>query len=186
MFSQSAEMVFDGAVRPDKTLTRRAALTGAVALVLAGCTSTPQRARPTGATVSSDPLGPLYTETLTLITSYDRTTATTPQLGILTEPLREDHRQHAIALAALMGIAAPSISASPGVGGRPMPPTSVPVPTAGTTFDPDSAAARTALLAAERTAQTNAVTACLAASPARAVVLASIAACRATHVEVLR
>jgi hypothetical protein len=198
VFSQFADMVLDCAVLPDKTLTRRAALTGAVALALAGCTSTPARARPTGVTVSSDPLGPLYSETLALITLYDQTTVANPALGMLTGPLREDHRQHAIALAAQMSIVAPAVSASPGNIGRP---TTAPAPSGGGSTgtgstgtgstdtaspDPNVAAARMTLSDAETTAQANAVAACLAAPAARSAVLASIAACRATHVDVLR
>jgi hypothetical protein len=190
--SESAKMVLDCSVFPDQPrlrgLTRRAALfgAGAAGLALAGCTSAPSRALPTVATVNSDPLGSLYTETLALITLYDQTTATAPLLGTLTGPLREEHRQHAIALASLMGIAAPAISAGPAAAGRSAQPTPVPVPAATVSADPGTAAARTILTSAETTAEDNAVTACLAAPSARSAILASIAASRASHVDALR
>ena len=117
--------------------------------------------------------------------TYDRSIAANPALATLAQPLREEHRRHAIALAALMGIAAPQISAGPGAPGRPMPPTTAPSPTAAASAGPDTAAARALLAGVETTAQANAVSACLSAPTSRAAVLASIAACRATHVAVL-
>ncbi|HEY1486872.1 MAG TPA: hypothetical protein VGF84_12265 [Micromonosporaceae bacterium] len=168
-------------------LSRRSALAGVgiAALALAGCSSGAPVAKPSAATVSSDPLGPLYTETIGLISAYDRSIAANPALATLAQPLREEHRRHAIALASLMGIAAPQISAGPGAPGRPMPPTTAPSPVAAASAGPDTAAARALLAGAETTAQANAVTACLSAPTSRAAVLASIAACRATHVAVL-
>ena len=49
----------------------------------------------------------------------------------------------------------------------------------------DPAAAVVALRAAEQAGQADASTACLAATAEHAALLGSIAACRATHVEVL-
>jgi hypothetical protein len=168
-------------------LSRRSALAGVgiAALALAGCGAGAPVAKPSAATVSSDPLGPLYTETIGLISTYDRSIAANPALATLAQPLREEHRRHAIALAALMGIAAPQISAGPGAPGRPMPPTTAPSPTAAASAGPDTAADRALLAGVETTAQANAVSACLSAPTSRAAVLASIAACRATHVAVL-
>ena len=176
-----------------RRLTRRTALAGLGAagavLAVAGCTSHP--ARPTAKAVGDDPLGPLYTETTALITTYDQAMAANPALVALAGPLREEHRRHAVAIAALIGIAAPAISAGPSPNGLPLPsagpstPPARPSPSASPGVD-TTAPARVALSTAEKTAQRNAVAACLAAPAGRVPVLASIAACRATHVAALR
>lgn len=210
---------------PSRGLTRRTALAalglgaGTVALTAAGCESGPKQiAKPTAATVAKDPLGPIYTETMTLITTYDTAITNNPALVTLLGPLRDDHRQHVVALAALMGIAAPAISPGPNPSGAPMPPiptptaastvapssgppsspsspgtgsvptpSSAPAPTPVTPPGPETAPARALLSAAEKTAASNASNACITAVPAeRVAVLASIAACRATHVVALR
>ncbi|HEY2792759.1 MAG TPA: hypothetical protein VGJ28_10395 [Micromonosporaceae bacterium] len=180
-------MVLYCAVHPLRPgLTRRVVLTGTGlgALALAGCSSPPV-AKATAATLTKDPLGPLYTETLALITKYDQSIATAPALAPLAAPLREEHRQHATALAALMDIAAPRVSAAPNAAGRAMPPVTAPAPSAAPSSDPATAATRAQLAAAEATAQTNAVAACMRGPASRAAVLASIAACRASHVAAL-
>jgi hypothetical protein len=183
-----------GSGRPDpassRRLNRRAAFglfgAGAAALALAACHSGPAEAKPAGATIGQDPLGPLYTETTTLVSTYDKAIAANPTLVHLIAPMREDHRQHAVALAALMGIADPGITPGPDPSGAPMPARTVPprpvtIPSAVGT----AAAARAVLSTAEKNAQVNAMNGCLAAPAARAAVLASIAACRATHVAAL-
>ena len=192
VFSQCANLVLYCPVLPDppeasirpRGVTRRAALAAAATLALAGCTSTPARAQPTGVTVSSDALGPLYTETLALISLYDQNIAAYPALAALIGPLREDHRQHAIAIASLMRIVAPAVSIGPDAGGLPMPPVTA-SPATAAPIAADSAPARATLSAAEATAKASAVAACLSAPADRSAVLASIAACRATHVAVL-
>jgi hypothetical protein len=203
---------------------------GAVALGVGACTTDkpPQTAT---AAASTSALGPLYTETLTLIGMYDQAIATSAPLTGLLGPLREETRQHAIALAALMSAVAPSISAGPSPSGVPMPPPSgaasptatviapsatpsgpasggpsegpsglpsgpASVPPSGSASSGPSgspsgsatlpvAATRATLMAAEKTAQANATTACLTAPSDQVAVLASIAASRATHVAAL-
>jgi len=155
---------------------RRTALGGAglIALALAGCTAQPKVAKPTASALAGDPLAPLYRETLSLITTYGRAAAATPALAGLLAPLEDDHRRHAVALAAAIGIVAPTLP-PPIAAGSP----ATAVPPAGT------GPQRATLAAAERTARNSAIAACLAAPADRAAVLGSIAACRASHVEVL-
>ncbi len=194
-------MVFTCAVHPNSPirLDRRTALAAiggvALAVSVAGCTSHPSLTKPTAQTVASDPLGPLYTETLALITAYDQAIAVDSTLVGLLGPLRQDHLAHATALAALMGIAAPSVSTGPDPSGTPMPTLPSPAPSVSTSPAPrapvpslgtDTATSRAQLSEAEKTGQTNAIQGCVSATGSRAAVLASIAACRATHVAVLR
>ena len=156
-----------------------AAIAGAAAVTVAGCTKAPVLAKPSATTIATDPLGPLYEETTRLISTYDQSMATVPDLINLLGPLREDHRQHANALASLLGIATPAITAGP-------------MPSASTPAAPPSASltgsmiARAALADAEKSAQASATLAAMSAPAGRVAVLASIAACRATHVAVLR
>jgi hypothetical protein len=195
---------------PRRGLTRRTALAGlgagAVAFAVAGCDSAPALAKPAAATLGKDALGPIYTETMTLITTYDTAITNNPTLVGLLGPLRDEHRQHAVALAALMGIAAPAVSPGPNSSGTPMPPApspaastasgspsapvsgppTAPPPSPAPAAGPETAPARALLSAAEKTAQSNAITACVSAPTDRVAVLASIAACRATHVAALR
>ncbi len=195
---------------PTRGLTRRTTLAalgaGTFALALAGCQkgSSPQ-ALPSAATIGKDALGPIYTETMTLITTYDTAIANNPLLIGLLGPLRDDHRQHAIALAALMGIAAPTVSLGANPSGTPMPPMpsasappsgvpsgptsgrpSTPPPSPAPAAGPQTAPARALLSAAEKTAQANVTAACISAPADRVAVLASITASRATHVAALR
>jgi hypothetical protein len=202
----STAMPLNATVIRGPILTRRGALAvlgaGAAALAVAGCSDTAQPGKTVDAAVAGDPLGPLYTETIALITTYDQTLTATPALASLIGPLRDEHRQHAVALASLMGAVAPVIAPGLDPSGTPMPPlspassgspgssatpgsTDSPASPAPPSLGPDAATARTVLSAAEKTAQTNAVAACLAAPATRTAVLASIAACRATHVAAL-
>jgi hypothetical protein len=182
-------------------LSRRTALTafgtGAIALAVAGCKSGPVLAKPSAATLAKDALGPVYTETLALMASYDTAIANNPALAGLLGPLREDHRQHAVALAALMSIAAPAVSPGPNAAGTPMPALPSPAPTVVPSSPPPppspapanvagTAPARAQLSAAEKTAIATATDACLTAPADRVAVLASIVASRATHVAALR
>jgi hypothetical protein len=181
---------------------------GAVAITVSACSSDPPPPPKTAdQAAATNSLGPLYTETLALITMYDGAIAANgPIIGLL-GPLREETRQHAVALAALMNAVAPQISAGPSPNGVPMPPTPGPSPATPTSATPSptpdaqagaptsappsgpaltaAAEARSALMAAEKTAQANATTASLAAPDSQVAVLASIAASRATHVAAL-
>ncbi len=157
-------------------------------MVLSGCTH--HQTKSTQQLVDADPLGPLYTETTALVDAYDRAMAATPELVPLAGQLRDECRQHATALAALIGIAAPAIPPGPDPSGstRPSPPAtpSPPAPSPSASPADPTVAARAQLSTAEKTAQQNAVNACVAAPADRVAVLASIAACRATHVAALR
>ena len=232
---------------PRSGVSRRSLLAafgaGGVAIVIAGCGSPAPPAKTADAVAASNPLGPLYTETLALISQYDQAIAGNATITGLLGPLREETRQHAIAIAALMGAATPPIAAGPSPSGVPVPtgsagvpvhpaatsppassaPPPVPTPTSDATRLPTTEptaspttgasglptglasglpsglpsappsmvpagnpiAAKAVLATAEKTAQANAVSACLTAPADQVAVLASIAACRATHVVVL-
>ncbi|HWS31236.1 MAG TPA: hypothetical protein VN408_00685 [Actinoplanes sp.] len=114
-----------------------------------------------------DPLQPVLDEALALAAAYDRVILATPNLAARLTPLADDHRAHAAELTRLIGAAvasaAPSASAPP------------------------AATDTTATLRkAEQTAQKTAIAACTAAPRERAMLVGSIAACRATHAEALR
>jgi hypothetical protein len=159
---------------PDPRLTsRRSFLRGALAVTgigaaglggLAGCDlfdTGPSTVPPTpeldGLLISTVALGHLFDITITGVPALD---------GLLT-PLRDAHRAHAEAIAASIG--------------RPLP---SPVPLGGTP-PTDRKAALAALVAAEKAGQTEALNACLAASTRLAALVGSIAAARASHLEVL-
>ncbi|MFI1989295.1 hypothetical protein [Actinoplanes sp. NPDC020271] len=110
-----------------------------------------------------DALQPVLDEALALASAYDRVILTDQSLSARLTPLSQAHRAHATELAKVIGTTRPSASAAPAVA--------------------DSVAAlRTAELAAQKTA----VAACKAAPAARAALVGSIAAARATHAEALR
>ena len=109
-------MVFTCAVPPFDLVTRRrvfgiaglSATAVALAPALAGCSSPPPKT--VDQTVGEDSvLGPLYTETTDLISAYDQAITSTPQFSAALGQLRDEHRQHAVALAGLMGALNPSI-----------------------------------------------------------------------------
>ncbi len=114
-----------------------------------------------------DPLTDFYNETLALAALYDaqaaRVSSATANATLLA--IRDAHRAHAGALAAIMFPAPPSPSGAP------------PLPSAAPSPEP--------LRETERTAWQKAVEACVAAPAERAQLLGEIASARATHVEVL-
>ena len=114
-----------------------------------------------------DPLQPVLDEALTLAAAYDRAALAQPTLSARLTPLAADHRAHAAELAKLIGEPLPSGAASPA-------PAS------------DAAATVAALRKSEQAAQKTAASACRQTSAARAALVGSIAACRATHAEALR
>lgn len=115
-----------------------------------------------------------------LLDSYDATIAAHPDLAARLRPLRAHHAQH---VAALHG----AIGAATG-GAVPSPAASAPVtlPTAGARVPATSAAALAALRDAEHTASAARTRSCLTAQTDRAALLGSIAACEASHAELLR
>lgn len=152
--------------------TRRVLLiTGLAAGVasLAGCRGSDD----TGAGVVH-PLESTLTGTLALLNAYDATVAAQPDLSGRLAPLRAEHATHIGALNAAMGRATPSTAPSAGASGSPGP--AVPA---------GAKAAVAALRAAEKTAQADAAKTCLSVPAQYAELLGSIAACRATHLEVL-
>jgi hypothetical protein len=174
-----------------RLLTRRSALLGGLgilglgttALAIAACQGQPQ-AKTVEQAVGSDPLGPLYTETVTLIAAYDRAIADSPDLAAALGRLRDEHRQHARAIAGLMGTVNPVISPAPNASGASISPSEA--ATMPPSVPPSSQSPSLAsLVTAEKTAQVNAANACKAASEARVATLAAISACRATHVAAL-
>jgi hypothetical protein len=167
-------MVLTGPVRMSDTgHTRRRLLgaglgTGVAVTSLAGCGLLDEKPSPPAV---PDPLRPLLDEALALAAAFERAAAARPALAARLTPLAADHRAHATELARLTGAAAPSASAAP---------------SGATPAAEGDAATLTALRIAEQTAQRNAVTACREAPAARAALVGSIAACRATHIEALR
>jgi hypothetical protein len=110
-------------------------------------------------------------EALTLAAAYDRACVVQPGLVKRLTPLATDHRAHAAELARVFGASLPSAPAPAASGGAP----------AG-----DAPATLAALRKAEQAAQRTAVAAAKQAPAARAALIGSIAACRATHAEALR
>lgn len=152
---------------------RRAVLAGlagaATGLALAGCwpASNEPAAKP-----GPHPLTPVLAGAVALTGRFQAAIAGFPDLAERLTPLLADHEAHVAALRQAMGTPSASASATPS-GSAPA------------SLAADSAGALAALLAAERTGQTDAVAACLAAAAEHAPLIGSIAACRATHVEVL-
>jgi hypothetical protein len=118
-----------------------------------------------------DPLAPLLTEALDLAAAHEAAAAAFGDLADRLRPLAEAHRAHAAELARVTGTALPSAPAT----GAGTPSTAA-----------DSGAALAGLRQAEQRGRDSAVTACLAAPPRRAALVGSIAAARASHLEVLR
>jgi hypothetical protein len=154
--------------------TRRRVLSGTAgvtlsAMTLAGCglfggddDDTKKKA--------ADPLTPVLNESLTLAAAYDRALVAQPGLKSRLTSLAADHRAHATALAKAIGEAVPS--AAPGASSA---------AAAG-----DAAGLIAELRKSEQAAQKTAAAACKTTTAARAALVGSIAACRATHAEALR
>jgi hypothetical protein len=117
-----------------------------------------------------DALQPVLDEALQLAAAYDRAVLAEPGLAKRLQPLADDHRAHAAELARVIGAtpasAAPSASAPAAAG--------------------DAADSVAALRKAEQAAMKTASAACRTAPAARAGLVGSIAASRATHAEALR
>jgi hypothetical protein len=159
-------------VRPGTGHPRRAVLatlvSAAAGTTLSGCWGSVRPAGPP----KPHPLEPTLAGTLTLVGRYQTTISTYADLGERLGPLLENHRAHVDALRRAMGT--PNPTGSPTVSAS-----------AAVSVAADPAAALAELRTAEQTGQTEASTACLAAAAEHAALLGSIAACRATHVEVL-
>jgi hypothetical protein len=150
----------------------RAALGGVAGTVSLAACDNPQPGAQKQKT--PDPLNPFYRDTATLLGRYEATIGAQPELAERLGPLRDAHRAHLQALAREIGPGLDGPSASPGGG-----PTSVGGPSS------EEPATLAALLAAEKDGAAAARVACLRAPSYRAALLGSIAAARASHVEVL-
>jgi hypothetical protein len=115
---------------------------------------------------AADPLQPVLAEALALAAAYDRAVVAQPGLGNRLTPLAADHRAHATELAKVIG--------------EKLPPAASAAPAS------DAAGTVAGLRKAEQAAQKTAAVACRQAAAARAALVGSIAACRATHAEALR
>jgi hypothetical protein len=118
------------------------------------------------------PLAPTLAGVQAMVDRYQATVAAYPDLEQRLQPLLADHQAHLDAVRRAMGT--PSPSASPSASASEAP-----------SVAPDQAGAVAALKTAEQTGQADATKACLAAPAEYAALIGSIAACRATHVEVL-
>ncbi|WP_233563115.1 hypothetical protein [Micromonospora musae] len=116
-----------------------------------------------------DPLRPLLDESLALATAYRDAAAAHVDLAARLTPIADAHQAHATELARLLDVDLPSTGPTPGGAALP---------------DPD--AALTDLRQRERVGRDAAVTACASAPAARAALVGSIAAARATHLEALK
>ncbi len=138
---------------------------------LSGCRRANAEPQPSA---TPDQLQPLLTDTLELISLYERAIVTQPTLSARLTPLAADHRAHADELTKL-------ISASP-----------APTPSATQSLPVDASWGRTSadvlakLRFAEQAGQQSATAVSMLAAADRVLLAASVAACRATHVEALR
>jgi len=161
---------------PRRGIGRRHLLRGAIATALgvptaalAGCGLFDREPDPSP---TPDPLAELITGALELAAQHEAAIAAHPELTSRLEPLARAHRQHAAELARISGT--PTPSATPAA-----------TPTAAQPAGGDIQALLASLREAEQAGQRAAVEACRAAPAHHAALLGSIAAARATHVEVL-
>jgi hypothetical protein len=137
----------------------------AVTAALAGCDALSNAAAGPG---EPHQLDGLLRATVALGDQYDLAISAVPALSAGLTPVRDAHRAHARALADAIGTALPAASPSP----RDVP--------------ADRPEAVGVLVAAERAGRDAAIAACVDATPRLAALLGSIAAARASHLEVLK
>lgn len=101
-----------------------------------------------------------------LANRYDATVAANPDLAAALTPLRDAHRAHLAALASAVGKTAPAAGSGEAAGGG-------------------KAEVYATLAEAEKAGRDEAIAECLKSTPRLAGLLGSIAAARATHLEVL-
>jgi hypothetical protein len=176
-----------------------AGLAAAAAGVAAGCQdSADPRPAPSGPASSPAPVDPLQVELAAerrIAASYAATIRRHPSLAARLTPFGADHTAHVAALERALGIApaptpTPTGTAAGGAGSA----TPTATPSGSAPPGPDDAppvpgtpaAAVAALRTAERSAARTRAAACLDARTDRAALLASIAACEASHAELLR
>jgi hypothetical protein len=162
------------------------ALAAAPVGLVAACRDSPRQPAPSASASSPPPPDPL-TEDLAaerqLLGSYQATIARHPSLAKRLTPLRSDHGAHVAALERELGLAPSTPTAAPSATASTGSPTPSPSPdeSAVAAVPGTPAAALNALRAAERAAARARSAACLTAPAARATLLASIAACEASH-----
>jgi hypothetical protein len=181
--------------------SRRSALLAGGGLAAAGLAGCDLSTSPSPWHPAPDVLLPLLANTIKLADRYDATLTALPSLTARLTPLRDDHRAHVVALARELGLDEndPLASVAPGATVEPSasatgqhqdptqnPSQGVPVASSIASAPADPAAAIAELIAAEKSAQPQAVSACLAAPSYRAALLGSIAACRASHLTALQ
>jgi hypothetical protein len=149
--------------------TRRGLLAGAVGLAgLGGLTGCDPFADEVPAEIGPHALDGLVAGTVALAGRYQAAIAAVPALADSLTPVQETHQRHATVLAQAIG--------------RPMPTATAPAEPA----PAGRAAAVAALATAEKAARDEAVTACLAATARLATLLGTMAAARASHLEILK
>jgi hypothetical protein len=116
-----------------------------------------------------DPLLPFLADTTALLARYNLALVQAPPLATVITNVRDAHREHAVALAKAINGPTPGASATASGG---------PAGDRGTVL--------AALVEAETKARDAAIEACLNTTPRLAPLLGSIAAARATHLEILR
>jgi hypothetical protein len=158
----------------------------------AACTSQPSSAPPpTGSPTTPAPADPLVAHLLAeqrFLASYDAVIAAHPSLAKRLTPLRADHAAHVAAMQRELGVvppsASPSGSAAPTTpGGEPTTPGGEPTETPTVPATPDGAVAM--LRKAEHDAAADRAGGALVGTVTTAPLLASIAACEASHQAVL-
>ncbi|HEX5543378.1 MAG TPA: hypothetical protein VFX60_17795 [Micromonospora sp.] len=151
----------------------RAALAAAAAVPLASCDLSDDEPEPEP---SPDPLAPLITGALDLAARHRAAAAAFPELAARLTSVAQAHEAHATELARSIGAAVPSEAV-----GSASPSDPPPGPQ-----ESDMKAALAALRAAEQEGRDAAAAACLVAPKEHAALVGSIAAARATHLEVLK
>jgi hypothetical protein len=114
-----------------------------------------------------DPLAPVTTEAVQLAAAYLAAAGAHPELAARLTPIQQAHEAHARELATILSSPLPTTAPRPTVSAA---------PAAQTLAD---------LRTREEAAHATAVEACLAAPADRAVLVGSVAAARATHLEAL-
>lgn len=173
---------------PRRRAVRAALVLPAAAGLLGGCSDA---TRPAGASKASPSAAPgealrerAARDSAGLLARYDATIAAHPDLAKRLRPLRAEVARHAQAFggrAAATPSAAPSLTASPSPSGSPSPSAS-----SGPSVPARPGAALSALAAAERTLADARAAALIGAPPELARLLASVAACGAGHVLLLK
>lgn len=170
---------------PRRRAVRAALVLPAAAGLLGGCSD---GTRPEGTSAKGSPAADATAalrkraarDSAALLAQYDATVAAHPDLAKRLRPLRAEVARHAEAFGTSARSASPSAAPSSSS------PMSSPSPSASPSVPAEAGAALSALAAAERTLADARATALLDAPPELARLLASVAACGAGHVLLLK